>query len=64
MIHSAVVPFACHLQSPEPVFVKNMLLRGCVLRNTSCVYGLVLNTGVDTKITRNASGTPSKKSSR
>uniref|UniRef100_K3W6I2 Phospholipid-transporting ATPase n=1 Tax=Globisporangium ultimum (strain ATCC 200006 / CBS 805.95 / DAOM BR144) TaxID=431595 RepID=K3W6I2_GLOUD len=43
-----------------PLSVKNVLLRGCNLRNTDWVFGLVLNTGPDTKIMQSASAAPSK----
>lgn len=43
-----------------PLSVKNVLLRGCNLRNTDWVYGLVLNTGGDTKIMQSATAAPSK----
>ncbi|KAF0715850.1 Aste57867_3139 [Aphanomyces stellatus] len=44
----------------EPLSIKNILLRGCTLRNTDWVYGLVLNTGSDTKIMQSASSAPTK----
>ncbi|CAN0459600.1 unnamed protein product, partial [Scytosiphon promiscuus] len=34
----------------EPISPDMLLRRGCVLRNTRWVLGLVLNTGPDTKI--------------
>ncbi|RMX68185.1 hypothetical protein DD238_007664 [Peronospora effusa] len=43
-----------------PLSVKNVLLRGCNLRNTDWVFGLVLNTGKDTKIMQSSSAAPSK----
>lgn len=46
----------------DPVQVNNVLLRGCVLRNTDWVYGLVVNTGHDTKIMMSSRGTRSKTS--
>ncbi|EUC67587.1 phospholipid-translocating P-type ATPase, partial [Rhizoctonia solani AG-3 Rhs1AP] len=46
----------------EPVTINEMLLRGCTLRNTSWVIGMVLFTGADTKIMLNGGATPSKRS--
>ncbi|KAF8735840.1 Phospholipid-translocating P-type ATPase, partial [Rhizoctonia solani] len=46
----------------EPVTINEVLLRGCTLRNTNWVIGLVLFTGADTKIMLNGGATPSKRS--
>ncbi|KAK7023178.1 P-type phospholipid transporter [Favolaschia claudopus] len=46
----------------EPVSINEMLLRGCALRNTAWVVGLVVFTGADTKIMMNGGDTPSKQS--
>ncbi|GAA6064566.1 hypothetical protein JCM10212_005628 [Sporobolomyces blumeae] len=46
----------------EPVTINELLLRGCALRNTKWVIGLVLFTGADTKIMLNQGETPSKRS--
>lgn len=45
----------------EPITIDNLLLRGCNLRNTDWVLGVVVYTGHDTKIMMNAGVTPSKK---
>lgn len=45
----------------EPITIDNVLLRGCNLRNTEWVLGVVLFTGHDTKIMMNAGVTPSKR---
>jgi len=45
-----------------PIDAKGFLLRGSTIRNTSWVYGLVVFTGVDTKIVQNWRKTPSKRS--
>ncbi|KAJ1410249.1 hypothetical protein B484DRAFT_402969, partial [Ochromonadaceae sp. CCMP2298] len=47
----------------EPIQAGNMLLRGCVLRNTSWIIGLVVNTGHDTKIMMSSASTKTKRSS-
>ena len=45
-----------------PLSNKNICLRGCTLRNTDFMYGLVVNTGNDTKIMKSATTAPSKQS--
>ncbi|KAL2885752.1 phospholipid-translocating P-type ATPase [Ceratocystis lukuohia] len=45
----------------ESITIDNMLLRGCTLRNTEWVMGVVVYTGHDTKIMMNAGITPSKR---
>lgn len=46
----------------EPISINNMLLRGCSLRNTKWVIGVVLFTGPNTKIILNSGETPTKRS--
>ncbi|KUI74548.1 Phospholipid-transporting ATPase DNF1 [Cytospora mali] len=45
----------------EPITIDNILLRGCNLRNTEWVLGIVVFTGHDTKIMMNAGITPTKR---
>ncbi|XBW34991.1 hypothetical protein QEN19_000556 [Hanseniaspora menglaensis] len=42
---------------------EQMILRGAVIRNTSWCYGIVVNTGHETKLMRNATSTPIKQTS-
>lgn len=46
----------------EPISINNLLLRGCSLRNTDWILGVVVFTGQETKIMLNAGITPSKRS--
>ena len=45
----------------EPISINNLLLRGCSLRNTEWVLGVVVFTGAETKIMLNSGQTPSKR---
>jgi phospholipid-translocating ATPase len=49
-------------EKTEAITASSVLLRGCVLRNTGWVIGLVLFTGNETKIMLNSGKTPSKRS--
>ncbi|KAF9246334.1 hypothetical protein BU15DRAFT_85102 [Melanogaster broomeanus] len=46
----------------SPVDLQMVLLRGTILRNTEWAIGVVLFTGVDTRIVLNSGATPSKRS--
>ncbi|RKF60373.1 Phospholipid-transporting ATPase DNF1 [Erysiphe neolycopersici] len=50
------------VQMSEAININNILLRGCNLRNTDWVLGVVVFTGFDTKIMMNSGITPSKRS--
>jgi phospholipid-translocating ATPase len=45
----------------EPININNLLLRGCSLKNTEWVLGIVVFTGQETKIMLNSGITPSKR---
>lgn len=45
----------------EPIGINNLLLRGCSVRNTEWVLGVVAFTGQETKIMLNSGLTPSKR---
>ena len=53
------------VKSPQvvlPIGPNGILLRGCHIRNTAWVIGVVVYTGEDTKILLNAGDTPTKRS--
>lgn len=45
-----------------PVDIKSFILRGSTVRNTKWVLGVVVFTGIDTKLVRNSKRTPAKRS--
>ena len=59
---NGVIDLTAPVVRREAVSPNSLLLRGCVLRNTEWCYGLVVNTGHDTKIMMSSSGTRGKTS--
>ncbi|ANB13088.1 aminophospholipid-translocating P4-type ATPase DNF1 [Sugiyamaella lignohabitans] len=49
-------------EEAEPVSINNLLLRGSSLRNTKWAIGIVVYTGIETKIMLNSGATPAKRS--
>ncbi|KAF1812685.1 phospholipid-translocating P-type ATPase [Eremomyces bilateralis CBS 781.70] len=49
------------VEMAEPITANNLLLRGCILRNTEWALGVVIFTGQETKIMLNSGITPSKR---
>lgn len=47
-----------------PVSMNEMLLRGCMLKNSNYVLGLVVYTGRESRIQMNAAATPNKVGAR
>lgn len=48
--------------TPHELSLQQILLRDSKLRNTDCIYGVVIFTGHDTKVMQNATDPPSKRS--
>ena len=44
----------------KPASIKNLLLRGCFIRNTNYGMGVVVYTGMETKIMKNLKKPPHK----
>lgn len=64
-LYNAVLRYKCvdtGEDKQEGVTINELLLRGCALRNTNWIVGLVVFTGSDTKIMLNGGETPSKRS--
>ena len=56
----AQVTYSKQLFKDKSANIKNLMLRGCFLRNTNEVVGIVVYTGMDTKIMRNLKKPPHK----
>ncbi|OMJ91299.1 hypothetical protein SteCoe_6191 [Stentor coeruleus] len=61
--NSSLVKWNCnmiHGRNFEPMSLKQLLMRGCVLKNTDWVLGVVIYSGVDCKIVQNSKKVPTK----
>ncbi|OQD64221.1 hypothetical protein PENPOL_c008G00605 [Penicillium polonicum] len=54
-------PEAPRKEMVEPISINNLLLRGCTLKSTEWVLGVVLFTGGESKIMLNSGATPAKR---
>mmetsp|Transcript_8499 Transcript_8499/g.24371 ORF Transcript_8499/g.24371 Transcript_8499/m.24371 type:complete len:1512 (+) Transcript_8499:120-4655(+) len=64
-LHTFKGCFSCETNDPgstatTPITMNEVLLRGCILKNSGYVYGLVIYTGDETRIQQNAAKTPFK----
>ena len=57
---SASPPTTTTTTKTVPVTINEVLLRGCLLKNTGHVFGLVVYTGKESRIQMNSAATPSK----
>ena len=49
-----------HFEKIMPIQMSQMLLRGCMLKNSHYIYGLVVYTGSETRIQMNSAAAPLK----
>jgi len=52
--------FSSQLKRVTNLEIRNLLLRGCTLRNTNYVYGIAVYLGKESKILQNAKASPRK----
>lgn len=61
--NSSLVKWNCNILyggTIEPMSMKQLLMRGCVLKNTEWILGLVVYSGIDCKIVQNSKKVPTK----